>query len=65
MDLHEVKRRVTEISFHSYDDEKAHGLDDGLRADVLRAIADGAPNAAELAAAALKTDDLGFVRYCA
>lgn len=65
MDMHEVQRRVVEISVASYDDEKAHCLDDQLRADVLRAIANGASDAAELAAAALATDALGFVRWCA
>lgn len=65
MDLYEVQRRVVEISAVSYDDEKAHSEDDQLRADVLRAIANGAPNASELAAAVLRTDDLGFCRWYA
>lgn len=48
-----------------WDDELAHSMEDALWEDVLRAIADGAPNAAELAKAALATKELDFARWCA
>ena len=47
------------------DDERAHGFEDALRSDVLRAIADRHPQAALLAMAVLKSADIGFARWCA
>lgn len=47
------------------DDEAAHIREDALRRDVLSAIADGAPNAAELAREALATSKIKFARWCA
>ena len=47
------------------DDEAAHGMTDDLHRDVLAAIAAGAPDAQILAAAALRTETLGFSRWCA
>jgi hypothetical protein len=61
----EVRHRVDEIWESVNDDEHAHGLEDDLWQDVLRAIAAGAPNAAELATEALKTTDIEFARWCA
>ena len=61
----EVRRRVEEIRAIAGDDEAAHSDEDSLRDLVLCAIADGAPNAAELAAEALKTGEIEFARWCA
>ena len=47
------------------DSDRAHSAEDALYRDVLQAIADGATNAAELAAEALKTRELDFSRWCA
>jgi hypothetical protein len=47
------------------DDEAAHGAEDEFRAAVLADIAGGAPNAAKLAAIALRTDEIDFARWCA
>lgn len=47
------------------DDEVAHSCEDAIHQAVLRAIADGAPNAKELAEAALKTLRFTFARWCA
>lgn len=63
--VEEVRRRVAEIEAERGDDEAAHCDEDSLRAEVLAAIAAGAPNAAELAAEALKTGQLDFQRWCA
>ncbi len=43
----------------------AHISEDELHEDVLRAIANGAPNAAELAREALETSDAEFYRWYA
>lgn len=40
-------------------------MQDDLYLDVLRAIAAGANNAAELAAAAMLVEDIDFCRWCA
>lgn len=61
----DVEKRVAKIRAMSDDDESAHGMEDGLRGDVLRAIAKGASNPHLLAAAALKTDEIDFARWCA
>lgn len=45
------------------EDAAAHIKEDELQVDVLRAIADGAPNPAELARAALATTELDFDRW--
>lgn len=60
-----VNEAVTEIAACAGDDEGAHSYEDSIRDDVLRAIAAGAPNAAELAAAVLKTGEIDFARWCA
>lgn len=46
------------------DDDVVHGKADDLHQEVLRAIAAGARNPKGLAAAALKTEDIGFARWC-
>lgn len=63
--VEDVRAKVREISEARGDDEIAHGLEDELRERVLKAIAGGAPNAAELAAEVLKTSDIEFQRWCA
>jgi hypothetical protein len=47
------------------DDEAAHVAEDAFRAAVLVDIASGAPNAAALAAIALRTEEIDFARWCA
>jgi len=47
------------------DYEKAHTWQDRLYIEVLRSIAEGAPNAKELAEEALKVEKIKFPRYCA
>ncbi len=61
----DIARRLAEIHAVQDDDEHAHGLTDRLHRDVLAAIAVGAPDAQLLAAAALRTETLGFARWCA
>jgi hypothetical protein len=63
--VEDVARRLAEIHAARHDDETAHGLEDSLRSDVLRSIAAGAPDAAILAAAALRSDGLDFARWYA
>lgn len=65
MTVDEVIARVNEIAACAGDDEAAHGMEDRLRADVLRAIVDGSPRPEALAAAALQTDIIEFARWCA
>lgn len=65
MDLSNVEEQIALISAASGDDERQHGLEDSLYEDVLKAIAEGAPNASELAAAALKTKEMEFCRWYA
>lgn len=62
-----VRERVEHIRSIAHDDERAHGNEDGLARTVLRHIADDStdPWAAEIAAAALETDDIDFARWCA
>jgi hypothetical protein len=60
-----INDRVATIAKVSGDPEAAHSMEDGLYLTTLQAIASGAPNAAELAAAALKADALDFPRWCA
>ena len=65
MTVEEVRAWVEEIRITAHDDEKAHGMEDALHQEVLRAVAENAPNAAALAAEALKTRDIDFYRWCA
>lgn len=66
MTLDDVRKRVAEIDAMSGDDEAAHAAEDQLHEDVLRYIA-RANGAAigRLAAEALKTRDIDFMRWCA
>ena len=61
----DIARRLADIHAVQDDDEVAHGKTDALHRDVLAAIAAGAPDAALLAAAALRTETLDFARWCA
>ena len=65
MTTEEIMRTIQEISRLSEDDEVAHSMEDELWENVLKAISEGAPNAAELAAYALKTKNISFSRWCA
>jgi hypothetical protein len=60
-----IRHRVVEISEIASDDEHAHSLEDDLWNDVLQAIADGAPDSADLATEALKTNQVKFHRWYA
>lgn len=57
--------RASIASIDVADDEDAHEREDGIRASVLEAIAQGADNASELARAALETSTLVFYRWYA
>lgn len=61
----EVTERVSAIRELRHDDERAHSEEIWLRHDVLRAIANGADNPAQLAVEALKTSDIDFSRWTA
>lgn len=65
MSADDVRQRVEAIKAVMRDDEAAHSMEDELWRDVLKAIAAGATNAAELAAEALKTQELNFSRWYA
>lgn len=66
----EVLKRVEAIAAQEHasgvwDDETAHGMEDALWADVLRAIAAGDADAPALARAALTTQEMNFSRWTA
>jgi hypothetical protein len=63
MSIDDIKQKVQTIRGHAEDPGKAHSLEDCLHLEVLMAIAAGCDNAAELAAEALKTDDIEFSRW--
>lgn len=63
--VEDAKAWVERIRAMAGDHEAAHSEEDRLRAAVLRAIADGSPDAVELARIALTTDDIDFARWCA
>ena len=63
--MSDVLARVREVNELRGDNECAHSKEDALWRDVLAAIRDGVDNPAELAAAALKTQDITFKRWCA
>lgn len=65
MTVADVKKWISRIKDVADDDEVAHTEEDRLHQEVLAAIADGAPNAAELAREALKTSKINFSRWCA
>lgn len=64
--VQEVVERVSEIAKEgATDPERAHANEDGLYADVLLAIVEGATNPIDLARAALATGELDFPRWFA
>lgn len=65
MTADDVRARVAAIEAGKHDDERAHGNEDALWADVLAAIAQGADNSQALAVEALKTTGIHFARWCA
>jgi hypothetical protein len=69
MTRQEIETRIEHIREFAGDDETAHGLEDDLRRDFLKAIASGEIDIrwdmAELAALVLTTDDIDFERWCA
>ncbi len=61
-------KRVSDIVASYLDDEKAHSLEDDLREDVLRAIANNTEmthqQVKDLAMVALSTSGIDFQRHC-
>lgn len=57
-----VQTKVQELA--GRDDEKAHGAEDDLFRDVLKAIAKGSKKSQELAREALKSLEVRFTRHC-
>jgi len=62
--VEQINERVKKIDPNG-DSEKEHLAEDELYLDTLRAIADGAANPVELAAAALTAHELDFPRWYA
>jgi hypothetical protein len=60
-----INQQIAQIVAEKMDPEVAHSREDLLRGQVLEAIAAGADNPTELAAAVLKTDQIDFPRWCA
>lgn len=56
--VEEAEAKLEEIRENVDDGERAGLMEYALRSTVLRAISEGAPNAAALAAVALKTEEL-------
>jgi hypothetical protein len=66
METTDVRDRIEKIRAVAGDDEVAHGREKDLWRDVLEAIALGRTgNPAELATAALKTQEIDFMRWYA
>lgn len=63
--LRTIREQVELIRRNADDFEAAHGAEDALYYTVLKDIADGAKNPAELAAAALEAASVDFQRPCA
>jgi plasmid stability protein len=65
MTIAQINKRLQKIKNVASDDEHAHSLEDELWHDVLKAIADGCAYPQAMAAAALKSRDIKFSRWCA
>lgn len=66
MTISEVRFRIEQIQkLKGQDIEKAHGMEDDLFQDVLRAIAKGSKKARALAQEALKSLQIEMSRHCA
>jgi hypothetical protein len=66
--IQDVKDDIEAIKHYACnknDPEMAHGMEDDMFIDVLRAIADGAPDAQELAREAIKSVLLDYPRWYA
>lgn len=61
MTIEELRKRIRHIVNIRDDDEAAHGREDELREDVLKAIANGVENSQELAKEVLLTSDLEII----
>lgn len=61
----EVAAEVERIRAMAGDDERAHSAEDDLWEKVLIAVAEGHPDAAQLALVALRTKEIDFARWCA
>lgn len=64
MNIEDVRKRVQEICDCSWDDEKAHILEDQLHRDVLSQLSESGIHMPELAREALKTLSIDFARQC-
>lgn len=60
-----IETRVARIASLAGDNEAAHGAEDDLYIDVLKHIAQGDDEHAELARAALKAADIPYTRWYA
>lgn len=65
MTLDDVRALVQAISERAFDNEAAHSMADDLYIEVLRAVANGHPDAGAMAAHALLVEDIDFERWCA
>lgn len=63
MRVAEVRDRVNAVAVEVHDPEKAHGLEEDLWRDVLKAIEEGHPFPRTLARLALETQDIEFPRW--
>jgi hypothetical protein len=61
----QARDAIGHIRANAGDFEVAHAMQDDLYADVLNAIAHGAPNPAQLAAIALEAASIDFPRHYA
>ena len=61
----DVAKRVEAIIAMRGDYEAAHGAEDELHLDVLKAIASGNVEAVGMARVAIMTEGIDFPRYCA
>ena len=65
MNLQDVKNNVLKIYEMKGDAESAHIEEDNLHQEVLRQVANGNPEAKEMAKEALKTLEIDFCRWYA
>jgi len=68
MTIEQVKQKLVELRSVAHDPERAHGLEDEIRDDVLAEIAEGkltAEQASAIAALARTTTDVEFDRWYA
>jgi hypothetical protein len=65
MDIAEAMRRVEAIDAMSGDPERAHGAEDELYLEFVRLVAESDHPLARVASVIVKTQELGFSRWCA